>query len=354
MLKKACFVFCFFSFFIPSIGNSLHPDRYASIVIDAKTGEVIHAEKATKLRSPASLTKMMTLYVVFKKLDEGCLKLNDIVHVSKAAALEPPTRMGLNKGDKVTVKDIIYGMIVHSANDGAHAIAEHISKTEENFVKLMNKEALFLGMKNSTFYNSHGLPHASQLTTARDMAILCKALYDHFPHHTHFFATEKFSFKGKPHRNHNKLLGRYKGFNGVKTGYTCRSGFNLAASVVRDSKHLFGVVLGGKNPRWRDRRMEEIIDAGFSRFSQDKPKVYLVSSKVQEKRGVHKKHQSKMPQPLPCLLKVNQVRLVPHKSRGKVIYQVLVKNRKNQPLKRKRVHVSKNSLQKKYKKLKSI
>jgi D-alanyl-D-alanine carboxypeptidase len=281
MLKKYLRLLPLF-LIVPSLpAYAFHPDRYASVVIDGKTGHILHAEKANKLRYPASLTKMMTLYIVFKKLDAGALKLSDMVTVSSRAANQPPTRMGLKKGEKISVRDIIYGLVVHSANDGACAIAEHIAHREEDFAHLMTKEAHALGMKDTRFHNASGLPHASQLTTARDMILLCKALYDNFSHHAHYFATETFIFRGKAHRNHNKLLGKYGGLNGIKTGFTNRSGFNLAASAVRGHKHVIAVVLGGKNAPWRDKRMCSLIDHGFSNIKYEgKPKVYLAASTV--------------------------------------------------------------------------
>ena len=248
---------------------SLTP-RYAAIVIDAHSGKVLDQEGADKICHPASLTKMMTLYMVFEALKAGRITMYSRVPISSHAARQSPSKLGLRPGSSVTVETIIKALTTKSANDCAAAIAEYLGGSESNFASQMTRKARALKMPNTIFKNASGLPNPNQITTARDMATLGRALYLHFPKDYHHFRLKAFNFRGIVHRNHNHLLDR-NGIDGFKTGYIAASGFNLAASAVRvgeDNKprRLITVVLGGPNRHWRDRRVLELFDNNFRRI----------------------------------------------------------------------------------------
>ncbi|MEE8515875.1 MAG: D-alanyl-D-alanine carboxypeptidase family protein [Alphaproteobacteria bacterium] len=240
--------------------------KYASIVIDAKTGQVLHQVNADTRNYPASLTKMMTLYMTFEALSDGRLKLDQKLVVSRTAAGRSPSKLGLRRGEKIKVHDIILALVTKSANDAATVMAEAIGGSERRFARMMTVKAREIGMDNTTFRNASGLPNRRQLTTARDMAILSRALYLDYPQHYHHFSTRKFTYKGLTHKNHNKLLGRYKGIDGIKTGYIRASGFNLAASIERKGRRLISVVMGGRSPRSRDRHVMSLLERAFARL----------------------------------------------------------------------------------------
>lgn len=242
--------------------------KYAAIVMDADTGSVLHAEDADAPRFPASCTKMMTLYIVFEALKEGDLTLNTPMKISRNAALQPATKLYLREGETITLQNAILGLVTKSANDASVVIAEHLAGSVENFARIMTRKARGLGMKHTTFKNPHGLPNPEQITTARDLAILSRALYHHYPKQYKYFATESFTHKGVVHRNHNHLLGKVEGVDGIKTGLTNASGFNLAASAVRydannTPRRLITVVMGGPNRHWRDKRVEQLFETYF-------------------------------------------------------------------------------------------
>jgi D-alanyl-D-alanine carboxypeptidase len=241
--------------------------HYASIIIDADTGKVLQAVNADETNYPASLTKMMTLYLLFGALDSGKVKLNDKLPVSKHAASRPPTKLGLHPGDTVSIHDLMLGLVTQSANDAASVLAEGLAGSEPAFAARMTAKAHELGMKNTVFYNASGLPdrHHPNVTTARDLATLARALYRDFPNHYHVFATREFEFHGRTMKNHNHLMSSYPGMDGIKTGYINASGFNLAASAVQDNHRLIGVVMGGQSARGRDHKMAHLLDAGFAR-----------------------------------------------------------------------------------------
>ncbi len=241
--------------------------KYASIVIDADSGAVLHEVNADTPNYPASLAKMMTLYMIFEALEDGGLRLDQKITVSRRAARQSPSKLGLKRGDKISVKDIILGLVTKSANDAAATIAETLGGTERNFAKMMTRRARALGMSRTTFRNASGLPHRRQLTTARDLATLARALGNDFPEYYDFFSTARFSYKGLTHRNHNKLLARYDAVDGIKTGYIHASGFNLATSVKRDGRRLIGIVMGGRSPRSRDRHMIGLLERAFTRIT---------------------------------------------------------------------------------------
>jgi D-alanyl-D-alanine carboxypeptidase len=234
--------------------------RYAAIVVDDKSGAVLHQVNADALRHPASLTKIMTLYLLFEQLEAGNLTLDTALPVSAHAATQRPVKLGLKAGQTITVEEAIKGLVTKSANDAAAVIAEAIGGTEADFARLMTLKATWLGMDSTTYINASGLPAEQQVTTARDQATLGRAIQHRFPVYYPYFATPSFQYRGKEIRNHNMLLGQVKGVDGIKTGYTDASGYNLVSSVRRDEKHLVAVVLGGKSNAARDARMRQLIE----------------------------------------------------------------------------------------------
>lgn len=240
-------------------GGSYHP-AYAAIVVDANSGEVLHAASADSPRHPASITKIMTLYLLFEQLEAGKLKLDSEMPVSAEAASQAPTKLGVRPGQTITVEEAIKGLVTKSANDAAVVIAEAIAGDQESFAKIMTRKARSLGMNNTLYRNANGLPDDEQVTTARDQSVLARAIQDRFPRYYRYFSTPSFSFRGHAMRNHNRLLGRVEGVDGIKTGYTRASGFNLVTSVRRGGRHLVAVVLGGASAGARDARMRALIE----------------------------------------------------------------------------------------------
>jgi len=233
--------------------------KYAGIVVDAKTGKTLYSNDADQLRYPASLTKMMTLYLTFEALDAGKISLDSPVPVSRHAASEPPSKLYLRAGQTITVEQIILGLVTRSANDAATALGEFLGGSEDRFGRIMTNKAHALGMTRTTFRNANGLPEPEQMTTARDMATLGIALREHFPQYYHYFSTRAFHYNGGVIGNHNHLLGRVEGVDGIKTGYTHDSGFNLVTSVVRNGRSVVAVVMGGRTGSSRDKQMKELI-----------------------------------------------------------------------------------------------
>lgn len=253
------------------------PSKYAAIVVDADNGRVLEDVNSTALRHPASLTKIMTLYVVFAQLATGKVDMNDSLLVSRHADRQPPSDVNLRAGDYVRLGDAVMALVTESANDAAVTIAENIAGSEENFAVLMNKTARKLGMKRTVFKNASGLPDPRQVTTARDMAILARSLINHFPDDYRLFSTAAFNFRGAKYHNHNRLMQRYEGMDGIKTGYIRASGFNLVASAVRDDRRLIAVVFGGTSAARRDNRMAQILDRNFAKLN-DLPRIQEVQN----------------------------------------------------------------------------
>jgi D-alanyl-D-alanine carboxypeptidase len=243
----------------------------AAIVIDMNTGTILHSQNAEIPRHPASLTKVMTLYVLFGYMRQGKLGPNSALVVTPYAASQAPTKLGLKPGATIKVSDAIKALVTQSANDAAATIAENLGGSEENFARLMTDTARRIGMKNTVFRNASGLPNDEQITTARDMAILGAHIIHDYPEYYSAFETRYFTYNGRKYRNHNKLLFGYKGTDGIKTGYTRASGFNLMASVQRGDKHLVAVVLGGKTGSQRDTAMRALLDKHFPAGSDTKP-----------------------------------------------------------------------------------
>ncbi len=246
--------------------------RYASIVIDAETGEVLRSRSADVRRYPASLTKMMTLYLLFEAIEDGKLSLDSKLKVSKRAAGQSPSKLGLRAGSTIRAEDAIKSLIVKSANDIAVVVAEALGGTEIEFARIMTRKAQELGMSRTTFRNASGLPNRKQRSTARDMSRLAQALMRDFPDRYHYFDDQRFSYKGRVHRTPNKLLARYRGMDGIKTGYIRASGFNLVASAERDGRRVIAVVFGGKTPRSRNAHMANLLDLGFTRIAENDAK----------------------------------------------------------------------------------
>ncbi len=237
----------------------------AAIVVDGNTGKVLYEENADSLRHPASLTKIMTLYMLFEQLQAGRLKLDSDLPVSAHAASQSPTKLNLRPGSTIEVEDAIKAVVTRSANDAAVVIGEAIGGTESNFAEMMTRKARALGMSNTTFRNASGLPNPGQVTTARDLSILGRAIQDRFPREYRYFSTRAFVYRGETIGNHNRLMLRMEGVDGIKTGYTNASGFNLVTSLHRDDRFLVGVVLGGSSASSRDQRMASILTSNLPR-----------------------------------------------------------------------------------------
>ncbi|HYG88671.1 MAG TPA: D-alanyl-D-alanine carboxypeptidase [Azospirillum sp.] len=244
--------------------------RYEAIVIDARSGEVLHEHDADAPTPPASLTKMMTLYLVFDALDAGKLTLDQALPVSEYARAQSPTKLGLRAGSTIKVETAILGLVTKSANDAAVVLAEAIGGSESRFAEMMTRKGREVGMKHTVFRNANGLPHPEQVTTARDFAVLSQALLKDHPKYYPYFSRRNFIYGGRSIHNHNRLMSRYEGMDGIKTGYTVASGFNLAASAVRDGHRLIAVVMGGKSAVSRDNRMAALLDDSFARLRRGK------------------------------------------------------------------------------------
>ena len=232
---------------------------YASIVVDGNSGAVLQATNPDALRHPASLTKVMTLYLLFERLEAGRLKLDTPMPVSEHASEQDPTKLGLKPGQTITVEDAIKGIVTRSANDAAVVIAEYLGGSEKAFAKMMTQKARALGMAHTTYVNASGLPDDDQITTARDQALLGRAIQDGFPRYYKYFSTQSFVFHGETIRGHDHLLSEVEGVDGIKTGFIRASGFNLLTSLHRDGRYLVAVVLGGPSAGERDARMRELL-----------------------------------------------------------------------------------------------
>ncbi|WP_307365068.1 serine hydrolase [Brevundimonas sp. SORGH_AS_0993] len=237
--------------------------RYAAIVVDAATGEVLFSRHADSSRFPASLTKMMTLYLTFEALSQGKAHLDDVLTVSPRAASQPPSKLGIPAGQTITLDDAMRATAVRSANDMALAIGEHIGGSEANFTAMMTRKAHQLGMTHTRYYTVNGLPDARQVTTARDQATLARAIMRDFPQYYSYFGLHDWAYNGRNYRNTNGLLPTGRGYDGMKTGYTNASGYNLAASAVRDGRRLITVVMGGRSSASRNAHVAELMDTGF-------------------------------------------------------------------------------------------
>jgi D-alanyl-D-alanine carboxypeptidase len=243
-----------------SVAGESYQPSYASIVVDANSGAVMQATNADSLRHPASLTKIMTLYLLFERLEQGKLKLTTELPVSAHAAMQAPSKLGLKLGESIRVETAIRAIVTKSANDVAVIVAEALGGDEAGFAKMMTAKAQSLGMSQTLYRNASGLPDDQQVTTARDQATLGRAIQDRFPNYYQYFATRTFEYRGKSIRNHNHLLGAVDGLDGIKTGYIHDSGFNIVTSVRRANHHVVAVVFGGRTAEARDARVRSLID----------------------------------------------------------------------------------------------
>lgn len=248
----------------------------AAIVVDAKSGQVLYSSHADSKRHPASLTKMMTLYMLFESIDSGKTSLGTKIKVSSQCAGQAPSKLGFKPGQTISAKNAILALVTKSANDVACAVGEYVGGSRTAFARKMTARARTLGMSKTTFRNASGLPNSAQITTARDMATLGRALQDHFPKHYKFFATRSFKFKGKTYSNHNRLLGRVDGVDGIKTGFTRASGFNLVSSVKSRGRHVVAVVIGGDTGKARDRRMTSLIKKYLPKATKGRRTVAMI------------------------------------------------------------------------------
>jgi len=254
--------------------------KYASLVIDAETGRVIHEINADTRNYPASLTKMMTLYLVFGALESDLWTLKTKLRVSARAARQPASKLDLRRGQTISVKGAILALVTKSANDVATVIAENLSGSERGFALKMTAMGRKLGMHRTTFRNASGLPHRGQLSTARDMGVLARALIRNYPSYYRYFSTARFSYRGANYKNHNKLLKTYDGADGIKTGYIRASGFNLAASASRNGQRVIAVIFGGNSPRSRNALMTRLLNLGFKALRNDTKSLYASAKKT--------------------------------------------------------------------------
>ncbi len=255
-----CFVFC-------TITNT--KAATSSIIIDADSGKVLSSSSADTLRYPASLTKVMTLYITFDALEKGLIRMDDMLPVSRTAANRSPSKLGLRAGEKISVKDAIMALVVKSANDCATVLAEGLGYSEQNFAQTMTAVARELGMKNTTFKNASGLPNREQKTTARDMARLGAAIYHHFPQYYKLFSVRKFTYKGHTYYTHNHLLKSFEGADGMKTGFTNAAGFNIITSAERNGKRVIAVTMGHNTAKLRDKKVASLMEQGLNKLAQN-------------------------------------------------------------------------------------
>lgn len=257
-------IFCLMAV-LPWAEASANP-RYAGLVVDADTGDVLYASHANERRYPASLTKLMTIYLAFEAVQQGKLSMDTQLTASRKAAAMPRTNISLRPNDRITVRDAITALVVHSANDVAVVLAESLGGSEWGFATKMTEKARRLGMNATVFRNASGLPDSGQYTTARDMAVLAMALRTHFPEYYPLFKLKQFSYKGRTYFSHNRVTQRLPGAEGLKTGYINASGFNLVTTVLRNGKKLVGVVMGGRTAATRDSHMISLIERSYARL----------------------------------------------------------------------------------------
>ena len=311
--------------------------KKAALIIDYDSKEVLFEINADTLNYPASLTKMMTLYIAFDYLDKNKLEWETLMKVSRVATTRSPSKLYLEVGTSISVDDAVMALIIKSANDVATVLSEHISGTEREFAKLMTKYARNIGMDNTIFKNASGLHHSEQMTTARDMATLSHAMISNFPEKYKLFKKEKFVWKGKTYKTHNKLMQSYEGADGIKTGYIQKSGFQLAFSAVKHNKRLIGIYFGGNTGGQRDARLKSYMDTAFSklRITTDKKintkkivklkkpnllKYKIVVGTFKYKNNA-KKHLRLIKQKYPKTTNAKETTVVLIKNNGKQLYE---------------------------------
>ena len=279
MVRLAIISLTFIALSLPASASA----KYASFVVDADTGEVLHAVNEDTRNYPASLTKMMTLYLLFERLESKRWSMGTDLKVSARAAAQPASKIGFRPGETITVKEAIQALVIKSANDVATVVAENMSGSERNFALKMSAKARALGMSQTTFRNASGLPHRSQLSTAKDMYILARALLRDYPQHYHYFSQVDFALNGRTYETHNDLLNTYPGADGFKTGYIRASGFNLVASATRNGRRIIGVVFGGRSSRQRNQHMASLLDEGFTTLAYKQSPALIAKVAVPSK-----------------------------------------------------------------------
>ncbi len=268
MLSFRCFIALFLlTVLVPATASAARRPPASSIVVNAKTGEVLSSQNADALHHPASLTKLMTLYITFEALEKGIIKMDDLLPVSQNAANRSPSRLGVKPGDKLKVSTAIDALIIKSANDCATVLAEGLGYSEPKFAEKMTEVAKALGMKNTVFKNASGLPNRRQITTARDMATLAAAVYYHFPQYYDLFSRTQFSYDGKTYYTHNHLLKSFEGADGMKTGYIASAGYNIVTSAQRDGERVIAVTLGHNTLKERDRAAAKLMEQAFGKLA---------------------------------------------------------------------------------------
>lgn len=251
-----------------ALAASKTSSRYGAIVMDYDNGSVLYGVNPDRRSYPASLTKVMTLYLLFDALEQGKMRLDSTMQVSSHASAQAPSKLGLAAGERISVEDAVLALVTKSANDVAVVIAEALGGSEDRFADLMTAKARKIGMGDTTYQNASGLPNSGQVSTPRDQAVLARALIRDHGNYYHYFSTRQFRWRGQPITTHNRLMLRYQGADGIKTGYINASGFNLIASAKRDGRRIIGVVFGGDTASWRDKNMAQILDKGFARLDR--------------------------------------------------------------------------------------
>ena len=255
-------------FLFSSLSFTANAEKYASIVVDVEHGRVLHARFADDPRYPASITKVMTIYMVFDALEAGQVMLTDEMTVSEAAASQPPSKLGLKAGTTISIEDAIRALVTKSANDVAVVVAEHLGTTETRFATLMTAKARKLGLTDTRFKNASGLHNSGQSSTARDLAKLGEAIMKRHARYFDYFAVREFSYANRRYRNHNRLLDVVSGVDGIKTGFTRASGYNLLATAKRDGRRIIAVMLGGETSKSRNEHVTDLLDAAFNHLSE--------------------------------------------------------------------------------------
>lgn len=264
------------------IGHHVYAPPPASLVVDANSGRTLYGNNENQLRHPASLTKVMTLYLLFEQLKKGKVRMNDEIDISAHAASMSPSKLGLLPGSSISVENAIKAIVTKSANDVAVAVAEHLGGTEKRFAAMMTAKARALGMRRTHYENASGLPNNNQITTARDLVTLGRAIHDRFPTYYGYFSLREFHYAGMAMRNHNHLLGQVDGMDGIKTGFTSASGFNLLTSVKRGNRRIFAVVMGGRTAGARDRTMTELVRKNIDRAATTRTAALLSEETISD------------------------------------------------------------------------
>ncbi|WP_051016516.1 SPOR domain-containing protein [Bartonella tamiae] len=281
-------IFSFFAPYAKAAPNGTFADKYAAIVVDANTGKTLFQANANARRYPASLTKMMTLYMLFEAMQSGRVNPNTPIPVSAYAAARQPTKIGFKPGQTIPAESAAKALITKSANDVAAAIGEYLGGSEQRFAQIMTTKARRLGMMNTNFANASGLPDVQNYSTARDMAILSMALREHFPNHYTLFKTTSFQFRGQTINGHNRLVKNMKGVDGIKTGYTRMSGSNLATSMQLNGRSIVAVVMGGRSSALRDAHMAELLRTYMPKASRSKTRAPLLAATLYNLPEGHK------------------------------------------------------------------